>query len=55
VLIETQAIYDYIIQRIPMARHAQPRELAGAVLYLVSDAASYTTGAILTVDGGALA
>jgi NAD(P)-dependent dehydrogenase (short-subunit alcohol dehydrogenase family) len=55
VLIETQAIYDYIIQRIPMARHAQPRELAGAVLYLVSDAASYTTGAILVVDGGALA
>jgi NAD(P)-dependent dehydrogenase (short-subunit alcohol dehydrogenase family) len=55
VLIETQAIYDYIIHRIPMARHAQPRELAGAVLYLVSDAASYTTGAILTVDGGALA
>ncbi len=55
VLIETQAIYDYIIQRVPMARHAQPRELAGAVLYLVSDAASYTTGAILVVDGGTLA
>jgi len=55
VLIETQAIYDYIIQRIPMARHAQPRELAGAVLYLVSDAASYTTGTTLAVDGGVLA
>jgi len=55
VLIETQAIYDYIIQRIPMARHAQPRELAGAVLYLVSDAASYTTGTTLVVDGGVLA
>jgi NAD(P)-dependent dehydrogenase (short-subunit alcohol dehydrogenase family) len=55
VLIETQSIYDYIIQRIPMARHAQPRELAGAVLYLVSDAASYTTGALLVVDGGVLA
>ena len=55
VLIETENIYDYIIQRIPMARHAQPREMAGAVLYLVSDAAAYTTGAILVVDGGALA
>ena len=32
-----------------MARHAQPRELSGAVLYLVSGAASYTTGAILVV------
>jgi NAD(P)-dependent dehydrogenase (short-subunit alcohol dehydrogenase family) len=48
-------IYDYIIKMIPMARHAQPREMAGAVLYLVSDAAPYTTGAILVVDGGALA
>jgi len=55
VLIETENIYDYIIQRIPMGRHAQPREMAGAVLYLVSDAAPYTTGAILVVDGGALA
>jgi NAD(P)-dependent dehydrogenase (short-subunit alcohol dehydrogenase family) len=55
VLIETESIYDYIIQRIPMARHAEPREMAGAVLYLVSDAASYTTGAILVVDGGTLA
>jgi len=55
VLIETETIYDYIIQRIPMGRHAQPREMAGAVLYLVSDAAAYTTGAILVVDGGALA
>lgn len=55
VLIETETIYDYIIQRIPMGRHAQPMEMAGAVLYLVSDAASYTTGAILVVDGGALA
>jgi NAD(P)-dependent dehydrogenase (short-subunit alcohol dehydrogenase family) len=48
-------IYDYIIKMIPMGRHAQPREMAGAVLYLVSDAASYTTGAVLVVDGGALA
>jgi NAD(P)-dependent dehydrogenase (short-subunit alcohol dehydrogenase family) len=54
VLIETENIYDYIIQRIPMGRHAQPMEMAGAVLYLVSDAAPYTTGAILVVDGGAL-
>jgi NAD(P)-dependent dehydrogenase (short-subunit alcohol dehydrogenase family) len=54
-LIENEAIYNYALQHIPMHRHAQPGEMAGAVLYLVSDAASFTTGACLTCDGGALA
>jgi NAD(P)-dependent dehydrogenase (short-subunit alcohol dehydrogenase family) len=40
---------------VPMGRIAQPAEMAGAVLYLVSDAASYTTGSCLTADGGWLA
>jgi NAD(P)-dependent dehydrogenase (short-subunit alcohol dehydrogenase family) len=39
---------------IPMQRPAQPNEMAGAVLYLVSPAASYTTGVALNVDGGFL-
>lgn len=42
-------------QRLPLGRIAQPAEMAGAVLYLVSDSASYTTGSCLTVDGGWLA
>ncbi len=41
--------------RTPLGRSADPQEMAGAVLYLVSDAASYTTGSFITVDGGYLA
>jgi NAD(P)-dependent dehydrogenase (short-subunit alcohol dehydrogenase family) len=54
-IMENEMIYDYAVKMIPMGRHAQPMEIAGAVLYLVSDAAPFTTGACLVVDGGALA
>jgi NAD(P)-dependent dehydrogenase (short-subunit alcohol dehydrogenase family) len=41
--------------RTPMKRFGQVEELAGAAIYLASDAASYTTGSVLVVDGGILA
>lgn len=44
-----------VFPTIPMGQIAKPEEMAGAVLYVVSDAASYTTGTCLTVDGGMLA
>lgn len=37
---------------IPMQRGGQPEEIVGAALYLASDMAGFTTGAIIAVDGG---
>ncbi len=54
-IMQNDAIHDIAVKMIPMARHAVPREIAGVGLYLVSDAASFTTGASFVVDGGALA
>ncbi|MGF6637077.1 NAD(P)-dependent dehydrogenase (short-subunit alcohol dehydrogenase family) [Paraburkholderia sp. MM5496-R1] len=51
-LFEDQAIYEAWMTKIPLRRHAEPGEMAGTVLYLVSDAASYTNGECIVVDGG---
>ena len=37
---------------LPLRRAGEPEEIVGAVLYLVSDFASFTTGACISVDGG---
>jgi 2-deoxy-D-gluconate 3-dehydrogenase len=44
-----------ILDRIPAGRWGTPGDLAGAVVFLASDAARYVHGAILPVDGGWLA
>jgi NAD(P)-dependent dehydrogenase (short-subunit alcohol dehydrogenase family) len=51
-LFDNQPLYEGFLKTIPLRRHAEPREMAGTVLYLVSDAASFTTGECIVVDGG---
>ncbi|WP_339083254.1 SDR family oxidoreductase [Pseudomonas sp. TMP9] len=53
-LVKNDAILKIALQRIPLKRVADPSEMAGTVLYLASDASSYTTGVALNVDGGFL-
>jgi NAD(P)-dependent dehydrogenase (short-subunit alcohol dehydrogenase family) len=43
---------DFFNEIVPMHRHASADEIARSVLYLASDQSSFTTGAMLMVDGG---
>ncbi|MHA3977064.1 SDR family oxidoreductase [Halovulum sp. GXIMD14794] len=57
----TQALRDdperskALLDRIPAGRFAEPSEIAGAAVFLASDAATYCHGSVITVDGGWLA
>ncbi|MES2105250.1 MAG: SDR family oxidoreductase [Pseudomonadota bacterium] len=53
-LFHNPVIMEKALTRIPMKRIAEPDEMAGTVLYLASNASSYTTGACINVDGGYL-
>jgi NAD(P)-dependent dehydrogenase (short-subunit alcohol dehydrogenase family) len=49
---KTQEARDFIVSLYPMRRLATPEEMARSVLYLASDASSFTTGTAMLVDGG---
>ncbi|KAK6505689.1 hypothetical protein TWF481_007582 [Arthrobotrys musiformis] len=49
---EQPDLYNNWVSRIPAGRMGNPVDLMGAVVYLASDASTYTTGADLRIDGG---
>ena len=51
-LIDNQEFYAWVNGRTPMRRWGNPSELAGAAVYLASDASSFMTGQTIYVDGG---
>jgi NAD(P)-dependent dehydrogenase (short-subunit alcohol dehydrogenase family) len=44
--------YRELVERVPLGRFGRDEDLAGAVVYLASDASAYVTGTILVIDGG---
>ena len=55
VLIEGTPRGEEILMRTPLGRFGEAREMAGAAIFLASEAASFVTGEVLAVDGGYLA
>lgn len=45
---------DWILNQIPLGRAAQAKEIAGAILFLASDLATFITGEVINVNGGAV-
>jgi len=52
-IVANPQLRDHIVGRTPLGRHGQPPEVAGAAVFLLSDAASFVTGTTIVVDGGA--
>ena len=52
---DSEKIHEAIVKQIPLRRFGKASEVVGAVLYLSSNASSYTTGTVIPVDGGYLA
>jgi NAD(P)-dependent dehydrogenase (short-subunit alcohol dehydrogenase family) len=51
-IVHNDGLSGPVVKRTPLGRVAQPVEIAGAAVYLASDAASFVTGHTMVIDGG---
>ncbi len=51
-LMENEALNRFFVDRIPLGRWGEPRDVGSLVVYLCSDEASFITGADIVIDGG---
>jgi dehydrogenase/reductase SDR family member 4 len=51
-LFQDKQAYDALMAHTPLRRHGQPIDIAGAAVFLASEASAYMTGQTLIIDGG---
>jgi NAD(P)-dependent dehydrogenase (short-subunit alcohol dehydrogenase family) len=51
-LFQDQQLYTQMMAQVALGRHGQPADIAGAAVFLSSDAAAHITGQVLIIDGG---
>ena len=51
-MLADKAFFEKLVARIPLGRIAEPDDLVGAILFFCSEASSFVTGQVLTLDGG---
>lgn len=51
-LVDDDSLRAHFVDRTALGRHGQPDEIAGAAVYLLSNAASFMTGQVMVLDGG---
>jgi len=51
-LIQNEDLLKHVVDRTPLGRHGQPDEIAGAAVYLLSEASAFMTGQTMVIDGG---